>query len=244
LLAGLHLIPSELSLKESPVMSDALHQKTPQIIAALALLLAARVACATDPAAVSPVTISPSHSAPDITATTQKLVQFCYQVDGLDAAQIKARLETCKPAFDALKQTTDTQTSFATLAKDAAERDHAAADAQRVQQWGQHWSKALWIGDLIAIGFVIVVIVAAFKTPNPASFLTEDGNPGKPSFGRLLGLMGGLAALTYVGLITNVCLSYLLATGKLPDQIGTVYASAVSTFLTALIPYLIGKLKS
>lgn len=183
----------------------------------------------------------------DMSAALSDLLPYCYQTAGLDTAQLKVRADSCKPILDSLKSGLDAEGGLQKLRIDAADNARTARQSDDQRTWGQTWNHALWIGDGIVALITLFVVIGVLRSPQPTSLLREEGTgvaAGKVSFGRVLGLIGGLAALVYIGLITNVCLSFLFVTGKMPDQLGPVYATAVGTFFAAIIPYLIGKLKS
>ena len=128
-------------------------------------------------------------------------------------------------------------------------RAQAKDDDER--HWGDRWMNVLYAADILAAVVCLGVMIAVARSQNAVGMLREPAAPGagatvlgKVSFSRVFGLIGGLSAFVFVAFITNMCLSHVFLTGKMPDQLGTTYAAAVGTMLTALVPYLINKLSS
>ncbi len=212
---------------------------------ALSLALASIATASAAPEAAQARVVSSATK--DSTAAFDTLFLYCYQVSGLDAAQLKAHAEACKPMMESLKATLDADATLRKSAGESAQSARTERDAEAVRQWGKSWNTGLIVGDVIVAIIVLLVSIGVLLAPEPSSLLREPAAAGvlsKVSFARVLGLVGGLASLTFIGVITNVCLSYFFLTGKMPDQLGSTYATAVSAFFTAIIPYLVGKVKS
>jgi hypothetical protein len=178
---------------------------------------------------------------------SKAIADFCGHVEGNDKDKLKAGADACNTYSTAMKSMSD---SVATTLSKTYERARtksldAKSDAAQAN-WGQFWQTVLWAVDGIALFGGILVVAFSCIGADKIGLVREPpsalGVKGKISYSRVIGLVGGLGSLLFVGFITNVCLSHLFATGRMPDQLGTTYAAGVGTFLSALVPYIINQL--
>jgi hypothetical protein len=161
---------------------------------------------------------------------------------------MKSKVDDCSKLLTSLKTAQD---QSATAVQQRYARIHAQfvdgktrATELDEHGWGTRWMCGLVVLDVLSILVASAVFVAVLHSPQTGSIVREPSTPtdaGKVSFSRVIGLVGGISAFAFVGFITNVCLSHLFLTGKMPDQLGATYAAAVGTLLTALIPYVFNK---
>jgi hypothetical protein len=208
-------------------------------LAAITLLISVTIMSVCRSRADTPTEQAPSDK--EVGTTVGTLVVYCSRIDGGDVAQLKTRAETCKAIYDNLALALQTRASLHKAVHDADEEVKAGRKDGEERAWGTCWNRVMLICDGVAGIAALLVLIMVLRGKDGTSLLREA--TGKPSFARVFGFIAGMAALCFVGLVTNICLSFLFLTGKMPDQLGTTYAAAVGTFFTAIIPYLIGKLK-
>ena len=161
---------------------------------------------------------------------------------------MKSKVDDCSKLLTSLKTAQD---QSATAIQQRYARIHAQFVDGKTRTteldehgWGARWMYGLVVLDVLSILIAIAVLVAVLRSPQTASIVREPStptDPGKVSFSRVIGLTGGISAFAFVGFITNVCLSHLFLTGKMPDQLGATYAAGVGTLFTALVPYVFNK---
>jgi hypothetical protein len=182
-----------------------------------------------------------------VLAAAKALVEFCSSIDSDKDDKLKMRADVCVEFANALKTTAENLADARD--KEYQSKRRLLTDQQsdeNLRAWGTLWQAVLWCVDGVIAVFAIAVLIGATRGADRVGLLrepaTERDPKGKISYSRVIGLVGGLGSLLFVALITNICLSYLFKTGKMPDQLGTTYAAAVGAFLTALVPYVINQL--
>jgi hypothetical protein len=185
-------------------------------------------------------------SDPLVAPLEKAVFDYCFALDTM-----KSKAEDCSKTITSLKAA---QEQSAEALQQRYARNHAQfIDSQtRAREndelgWGARWMWGLIILDALSVLVALMVFIVVIRDPNTASIVREPSSSAdrsKISFSRVIGLVGGLSAFAFVGFITNVCLSHLFLTGKMPDQLGATYAAAVGTLLTALVPYLFNKVFS
>jgi hypothetical protein len=185
-----------------------------------------------------------------LTTPQEAIFKLCFKLDSSsDPAKLKAVADACMPLLAALKAGSDLDAN--NLQQQYARVHTQYLDGQALARekietsWGASWMTALIVIDIVAVVIGLGVLGMAIVGSGGIDILREPdasgGAPGKVSFSRVIGLVGGLTAFVFVAFLTNVCLSHLFLTGKMPDQLGTTYAAGVGTLITALVPYVFNK---
>jgi hypothetical protein len=182
----------------------------------------------------------------------KSVFELCFTPDPNDPAKISSKATMCSALLSALKtgadQTTGTlkdlyalrRTQLVDSREDSRERDE--------KNWGVTWFGFLIGVDVISVILAVAVFWCVARASDTQGLLRErgpsSGGAGKLSFSRVIGVTGGLTTFLFVVLLTNIALSHLFLTGKMPDQFGSIYASAVGTLLTVLVPYMVNQIST
>jgi hypothetical protein len=182
---------------------------------------------------------------PSLNKEQTAVFDYCFALDTM-----KAKADDCSKLLTALKVA---QEQSADALQQRYKRLHqqfvdiqATHATDRERQWGERWMLGLRILDGTSIVIALAVVFAILRSADRSSLLREPskvpgGVPGKLSFSRVVGVVGGLGAFAFVGFIANVCLSHLFLTGTMPDQLWPTYAAGVGALFAALLPYAVNK---
>lgn len=186
----------------------------------------------------------------DVAVDSARKVVFDYCFAPIDAAgdpsKFDARIKACNVLLTMLKTGADesNQTS-----KGRYDLGRAQWVDSQVKSWGAMWRIGLYVVDAIGVIMTVIILYKVLRAdehktllrePSPGGFSQE----GKFSFSRLIGLLVGLTTFFFVILLTNICLTHLFLTDKMPDQLGSIYAASVGTLFTAFVPYLVNQLST